>query len=81
MRRVVNGYADAEIIGEHHPRFYLEQDIDGEFLGRRRHQPLDAEHDNYRNGYRPRKMNFFGLGELELLIKSPSPLVDRSPAN
>ena len=39
-----------------------------EFLGRRRHQPLDTEHDNYRNGYRPRKMNFFGLGEVELRI-------------
>ena len=39
-----------------------------EFLGRRRHQRLDTEHDNYRNGYRPRKMNFFGLGEVELRI-------------
>jgi transposase-like protein len=24
------------------------------FLGRGRHQPLDKEHANYRNGYRPR---------------------------
>jgi putative transposase len=39
-----------------------------EFLGRGRHQPLDAEHDNYRNGYRPRKINLFGLGEIELQI-------------
>ena len=36
-----------------------------EFLGRGRHQPLDEEHDNYRNGYRPRKLNLFGLGEVE----------------
>ncbi len=39
-----------------------------EFLGRGRHQPLDEKHDNYRNGYRPRKINFFGLGEVELRI-------------
>ena len=39
-----------------------------EFLGRGRHQPLDAEHDNYRNGYRGRKINLFGLGEIELQI-------------
>jgi putative transposase len=39
-----------------------------EFLGRGRHQPLDENHDNYRNGYRPRKINFFGLGEVELQI-------------
>jgi putative transposase len=39
-----------------------------EFLGRSRHQPLDGEHDNYRNGYRPRKINLFGLGSLELRI-------------
>ena len=39
-----------------------------EFLGRGRHQPLDAEHDNYRNGYRPRKINLFGLGEIDLQI-------------
>jgi transposase-like protein len=31
-----------------------------EFLGRGRHQPFDERHDNYRNGYRPRKINFFG---------------------
>lgn len=39
-----------------------------EFLRRGRHQPLDENHDNYRNGYRPRKINFFGLGEVELRI-------------
>lgn len=39
-----------------------------EFLGRSRHQPLDGEHDNYRNGYRPRKINFFGLGSIDLRI-------------
>ena len=39
-----------------------------EFLGRGRHQPLDESHDNYRNGYRPRKINFFGLGEVELRV-------------
>src|SRR5438552_7294080 len=39
-----------------------------EFLGRGRHQPLDEEHDNYRNGYRPRRINFFGLGKLELKV-------------
>ncbi len=39
-----------------------------EFLGRSRHQPLDGEHDNYRNGYRPRKINFFGLGRIDLRI-------------
>ena len=39
-----------------------------EFLGRGRHGPLDPEHDNYRNGYRRRKINFFGLGEIELKV-------------
>jgi transposase-like protein len=39
-----------------------------EFLGRGRHQPLDEEHANYRNGYRPRKINFFGLGEIQLRV-------------
>jgi putative transposase len=39
-----------------------------EFLGRGRHQPLDEEHHNYRNGYRPRGINFFGLGEMELQV-------------
>src|SRR5947207_11719397 len=39
-----------------------------EFLGRGRHQPLDPEHDNYRNGYRRRTINFFGLGEIELKV-------------
>src|SRR5207244_4180092 len=39
-----------------------------EFLGRGRHAPLDEGHDNYRNGYRPRRINFFGLGEVELKV-------------
>jgi transposase-like protein len=29
---------------------------------------LDEEHDNYRNGYRPRRLNFFGLGAVELKV-------------
>src|SRR5947208_8547865 len=39
-----------------------------EFLGRDRHARLDQGHDNYRNGYRPRRINFFGLGEIELKV-------------
>lgn len=39
-----------------------------EFLGRGRHQPLDPAHDNYRNGYRPRRINLFGLGKVELRV-------------
>jgi putative transposase len=39
-----------------------------EFLGRGRHVPLDEGHDNYRNGYRPRGINFFGLGEIALQV-------------
>jgi putative transposase len=39
-----------------------------EFLGRGRHEPLDEEHDNYRNGYRPRTINFFGLGRIALRV-------------
>ena len=39
-----------------------------EFLGRDRHVPLDEGHDNYRNGYRPRRINFFGLGKIELKV-------------
>jgi putative transposase len=39
-----------------------------ELLGRARYEGLDAEHDNYRNGYRPRRLNFFGLGSLELKV-------------
>jgi len=39
-----------------------------EFLSRGRHVPLAADQDNYRNGYRPRRINFFGLGELELKV-------------
>src|SRR5438270_13975095 len=45
----------------------LEGDRD-EFLGRDRHVPLDEGHDNYRNGYRPRRINFFGLGKIELKV-------------
>jgi transposase-like protein len=39
-----------------------------EFLGRGQHQPLDEKHNNYRNGYRPRKINLFGLGAVELQV-------------
>ena len=40
-----------------------------EFLGRDRHaRRLDQGHDNYRNGYRPRRINFFGWGEIELKV-------------
>ncbi|HET7101784.1 MAG TPA: transposase, partial [Terriglobia bacterium] len=39
-----------------------------EFLGRGRHEPLDEKHDNYRNGYRPRTINFFGLGRIGLRV-------------
>jgi transposase-like protein len=45
----------------------LEADRD-EFLGGGRYDPLDPEHDNYRNGYRARKLNLFGLGELGLKV-------------
>lgn len=37
-----------------------------EFLGRSQHQPLDGDHHNYRNGYRPRKINLFGLCNIDL---------------
>jgi putative transposase len=39
-----------------------------EFLGRGRQVRLDEGHDNYRNGYRPRWMNFFGLGKIQLKV-------------
>ena len=39
-----------------------------EFLGRDRYERLDTKQDNYRNGYRPRGINFFGLGELQLSV-------------
>jgi putative transposase len=39
-----------------------------EFLGRSRYEPLSEQHDNYRNGYRSRTINFFGLGQLELKV-------------
>src|SRR5437899_11431905 len=44
-----------------------------EFLGRDRHARLDQGHDNYRNGYRPRRINFFGLGEIELKVPRHRP--------
>src|SRR3989442_6538073 len=40
----------------------------GSILKRYRHARLDQGHDNYRNGYRPRRINFFGLGEIELKV-------------
>jgi putative transposase len=45
----------------------LESERD-EFLERGRHVRLDEEHDNYRNGYRPRSLNFFGLGKIDLQV-------------
>src|SRR5687767_5607294 len=39
-----------------------------EFLGRARHSKLDEAHGNYRNGYRTRKINFFGLGVVEVRV-------------
>jgi putative transposase len=39
-----------------------------EFLGRGRHEPLSGKEGNYRNGYRPRGINFFGLGRIELRV-------------
>jgi putative transposase len=39
-----------------------------EFLGRARYEGLGEQQDNYRNGYRPRRLNFFGLGRLELKV-------------
>ena len=39
-----------------------------EFLGRSRYEPLGDKDDNYRNGYRARRINFFGLGEMELRV-------------
>ena len=39
-----------------------------EFLGRDRHQRLDQNKDNYRNGYRPHKLNLLGLGGIELRL-------------
>lgn len=45
----------------------LESERD-EFLGRGRYAPLEEGQDNYRNGYRRRQMNFFGLGKIELNV-------------
>lgn len=39
-----------------------------EFLGRGRQIQLDESHDNYRNGYRKRRLNFFGLGEIDVRV-------------
>lgn len=39
-----------------------------DFLGWGRHEALDEKHDNYRNGYRPRSINFFGLGRIQLWV-------------
>lgn len=39
-----------------------------EFLGRSRYEPLGERHDNYRNSYRRRTINFFGLGRIELRV-------------
>ena len=39
-----------------------------EFLGRGRYAPLGEGQDNYRNGYRRRQINFFGLGKIELNV-------------
>ena len=39
-----------------------------ELLGRARYAGLDEAHDNYRNGYRPRRLNFFGLGAIDLRV-------------
>lgn len=39
-----------------------------EFLGRGRYAPLGEGQDNYRNGYRGRQMNFFGLGKIDLKV-------------
>jgi putative transposase len=39
-----------------------------EFLGRGRHEPLDEQHDNDRNGYRPRTIHFFGPGRIALRV-------------
>ena len=39
-----------------------------EFLGRGRYAPLSGKEGNYRNGYRPRGINFFGLGRIELRV-------------
>lgn len=47
--------------------FLLEAERD-EFLGRPRYGGLDEAHDNYRNGYRPRRLNFFGLGSIDLKV-------------
>src|SRR5262249_48765210 len=38
-----------------------------EFLGRGRHEPV-GEGGNYRNGYRSRKLNLFGFGDLDLKV-------------
>jgi putative transposase len=39
-----------------------------EFWGRGRYEALSGKEGNYRNGYRPRGINFFGLGRIELRV-------------
>ena len=39
-----------------------------EFLGRGQRQQLDADHNNYRNGYRSRKLNMLGFGDIDIQI-------------
>jgi len=39
-----------------------------EFLNRKRYEAVDAKAPNYRNGYRPRKLNLLGLGEVRLRV-------------
>jgi len=41
-----------------------------EFLSRGRQVPLDESHDKHSNGYRPRRISLFGLGEIELKVPS-----------
>jgi putative transposase len=52
-------------------RTWIDSVLEGErdeFLGRGRYAQLDEQHDNYRNGYRRRVLNFFGLGKIELKV-------------
>lgn len=65
--------------GKHSLKRYLLEKMQGwinglleaerdEFLGRGRYAPLSGKDGNYRNGYRPRSINFFGLGQIELKV-------------
>lgn len=52
-------------------RIWIDSLLEGErdeFLGRGRHARLEEPQDNYRNGYRPRHLNFFGLGKIKLKV-------------